>query len=328
VSFAHVVYLSGGVGGARLLDGMARVLAPEALSAIVNTGDDLTHWGLRVCPDIDTVLYTLSGLGDAKRGWGLRGESFRALEGVARYGGESWFQLGDRDLATHIVRSERLRKGETLTAITARLARALGVDCTVLPMCDEPLETCIVTEQNGTLAFQDWLVHHRAQPLVREVLFHGDAQPTPQVLAALERAELIVIGPSNPYVSVDPILSLPGLRSALAGKPVVALSPIVGGKAVKGPLAEMIPRLAGRPASAVAIAAHYGSLLTGLVVERGDGGELAGRDGVRVLETRTVMGGRRGRVRLAREVLAFAEELAADRQRARLPPALTKGDVP
>ncbi|HMI92622.1 MAG TPA: 2-phospho-L-lactate transferase CofD family protein, partial [Polyangiales bacterium] len=137
MSFAHVVYLSGGVGGARLLDGMARVLEPETLTAIVNTGDDLTHWGLRVCPDIDTILYTLSGLGDAKRGWGLRGESFRALEGVERYGGESWFQLGDRDLATHIVRSERLRKGETLTAITARLARALGVTCAVLPMCDE-----------------------------------------------------------------------------------------------------------------------------------------------------------------------------------------------
>jgi LPPG:FO 2-phospho-L-lactate transferase len=304
--FEHVAYLSGGVGGARLLDGMARVLPPQALSAIVNTGDDLTHWGLRVCPDIDTVLYTLSGLGDAKRGWGLRGETFRALEGVARYGGERWFALGDRDLATHIVRSERLRAGQTLTAVTDQLARALGIECAVLPMCDEPRETCIDSERDGVLGFQEWLVHRRAEPQVRAVQFRGDARPTAQVLAALERAQLVVIGPSNPYVSVDPILSLPGLRDALSGKRVVALSPIVGGKAVKGPLGEMIPALAGRPASAAAIAAHYAPLLTGMVVEHGDGFEL---EGLRVLQTGTVMHTSRDRVRLARELLAFAAQL-------------------
>ena len=305
-SFAHVAYLSGGVGGARLLDGLARVLRPEQLSAIINTGDDLTHWGLRICPDIDTVLYTLSGLGDAKRGWGLRGESFRALEGVARYGGERWFQLGDRDLATHIVRSERLRAGQSLTAVTEQLARALGIGCAVLPMCDEPRETCIESEQDGVLGFQEWLVHRRAEPRVRAVRLRGEAQPTPQVLAALGRAELVVIGPSNPYVSVDPIITLPGLRAALAGKRIVALSPIVGGKAVKGPLAEMIPALAGRPASAAAIAAHYAPLLGGMVVEHGDGAEL---EGLRVLETDTIMHDRRARVRLARELLAFAAGL-------------------
>jgi LPPG:FO 2-phospho-L-lactate transferase len=306
VSFAQVAYLSGGVGGARLLDGLARVLPGAALSAIVNTGDDLTHWGLRVCPDIDTVLYTLSGLGDARRGWGLRGESFHALAGVARYGGERWFQLGDRDLATHLVRSERLRNGETLTAVTAQLARALGIGCAVLPMCDEPRETRIVSESDGTLAFQEWLVHRRAEPRVRAVEFHGEARPTPQVLDALARAELIVIGPSNPYVSVDPILTLPGLRAALAGKRVLALSPIVGGKAVKGPLAEMIPALSGHAASAAAIAAHYAPLLTAMVVEDGDGAELGE---LPVLETRTIMHTRRDRVRLARELLAFGARL-------------------
>lgn len=309
MTLQNVAYLSGGVGGARLLDGLARVLPAEALSAIVNTGDDLTHWGLRVCPDIDTVLYTLSGLGDAKRGWGLRNESFHALENIARFGGEQWFQLGDRDLATHLVRSERLRRGETLTAVTAALASALGIGCAVLPMCDEPRETRIVTEHEGTLGFQHWLVRRRGEPRVRAVEFHETeraARVTPQVLAVLARAELVVIGPSNPYVSVDPILTLPGLRAALAGKRVVALSPIVGGKAVKGPLAEMIPALAGRPASAAAIAAHYAPMLTGMVVEHGDGVELGA---LPVLQTRTIMHGRRERARLARELLAFAAEL-------------------
>ena len=312
MSWKNVAYLSGGVGGARLLDGLARVLPAEALSAIVNTGDDLTHWGLRVCPDIDTVLYTLSGLGDAKRGWGLRNESFHALESIARFGGEQWFALGDRDLATHLTRSERLRNGETLTAVTAALAKAVGVGCAVLPMCDEPRETRIVTEQEGTLAFQHWLVRRRGEPRVRAVEFHAperEARPTAQVLDALARAELIVIGPSNPYVSVDPILTLPGVRAALEGKRVIALSPIVGGKAVKGPLGEMIPALAGRPASAAAIAAHYGPLLRGMVVEHGDGGEGAELGALPVLQTRTIMHERRDRVRLARELLAFGAEL-------------------
>jgi LPPG:FO 2-phospho-L-lactate transferase len=306
LAFAHVAYLSGGVGGARLLDGLAQLLPGAALSAIVNTGDDLTHWGLRVCPDIDTVLYTLSDLGDAERGWGLRGETFGALDAVARYGGERWFALGDRDLATHIVRSERLRAGQSLTAVTQQLASALGIECAVLPMCDEPRETTIETERDGVLGFQQWLVHRRAEPRVRAVRFGGDdAKPTPQVLDALGRADLVVIGPSNPYVSVDPILTLPGMRDALAGKRVVALSPIVGGKAVKGPLAEMIPALADKPAGAAAIAEHYAPLLSGMVVEHGDAGGLE----LRALETETVMRSLPDRERLARELLAFAAEL-------------------
>jgi LPPG:FO 2-phospho-L-lactate transferase len=301
----RIVYLSGGVGGARLLDGLARVAPPEMLTAVVNVGDDLLHWGLYVCPDVDTVLYTLSGLSDARRGWGLRDESFRALEGVARYGGEDWFKLGDRDLATHLMRTRWLREGQTLTAITERLARALEVGCRVLPASDDRFATHIETEHDGVLAFQDWLVRRRGEPAVRSVSFRGDARPSPEVLGAIDGADLVVIGPSNPYVSIDPILALPGLRDRVGGKPVIAVSPIVGGRAIKGPLAEMIPALSGRPAGAAAIAAHYGDLLAGLVVERGDEAQV---HGVPVLATRTVMKTRRDRTELARALMAFAEE--------------------
>jgi LPPG:FO 2-phospho-L-lactate transferase len=301
---SRIVYLSGGVGGARLLDGLAQTVAPESLTAIVNVGDDFEHWGLYICPDLDTVLYTLSGLGDARRGWGLRGDGFRALEMVRRYGGEDWFALGDKDLALHLMRTRWLREGATLTAVTARLGEALGIGCRLLPMSDQRLSIEIETERVGVLGFQHWLVRRRGEPAVRRVLLRGDAQPTAAVLSALDAAELIVIGPSNPYVSIDPILSLPLVRERVARKPVVAVSPIVGGRAVKGPLAEMIPALAGRPASAAAIAAHYGELLAGFVVEHGDEVEVPG---LAVLPAHTVMKTPADRRALARTVLEFAE---------------------
>jgi LPPG:FO 2-phospho-L-lactate transferase len=301
-----MVYLSGGVGGARLLDGLNRCVPPEALTVIVNTADDLVHWGLHVSPDVDTVLYTLSGLADEKRGWGQKSETWKALDTVKRLGGETWFQLGDRDLGLHLMRTRWLAEGVTLTEATARLAKALGVKCSVLPMSDEPVRTMIDTVDDGTLGFQQWLVERRAEPKPRAVRFEGGGKPSAAVLEALRIAELVVIGPSNPYVSIDPMLSMPGMREALAGKRVVAVSPIVGGKAVKGPLAEMIPTLAGRPASATAIAAHYGALLSGLVVERGDE---EGFGELRVMATATVMHSRTERTRLARELLAFARML-------------------
>jgi LPPG:FO 2-phospho-L-lactate transferase len=201
---APMVYLSGGVGGARLLDGLHRCVPPEALTVIVNTGDDLACWGLHVSPDVDTVLYTLSGLADDKRGWGQKGETFRALEMVQRLGGPTWFQLGDRDLGTHLMRTRWLAEGATLTEATARLARALGLECSVLPMSDEPVRTMIDTEKDGTLGFQEWLVERRAEPSVRGVRFEGDGGATEAVLSALRGADLVVIGPSNPYVSIDP----------------------------------------------------------------------------------------------------------------------------
>lgn len=300
----RVVALSGGVGGARLVEGLGAVLAPGDLTVVVNTGDDFHHWGLQICPDLDTVMYTLAGLACTEQGWGLAGETFHALAMVERYGGEAWFRLGDRDLATHLVRTQALRAGRSLTAITAELCRALGVGQRVLPMSDAPCPTMIETA-DGTLSFQDWLVRKRGQPPVVRVRSESFL-PAPGVLDAIAEADVVVIGPSNPYVSIDPILGQGGIRDAVAARKVVAVSPIVGGKAVKGPLAGMIATLAGRPASAVAIRDHYGDLLRGFVLEEGDE---APAD-LPVLRTSTVIPDASSRARLAREVLMFARELA------------------
>jgi LPPG:FO 2-phospho-L-lactate transferase len=300
-----VAALSGGVGGARLLDGLASVLPTGALTAIVNTGDDFVHLGLHVSPDLDTVMYTLAGLAHEERGWGLANETFVSLEMVKRYGGPDWFALGDRDLATHLLRSEALRKGISLSAVTARLCGALGVRHAVLPMADRPQRTVIVTVDEGSLPFQDWFVKRRAQPHVRAVCFDGDGEPAPGVVDAIDASDFVVIGPSNPYVSIDPILALHGVRDAVSRKPVVAVSPIVGGAAVKGPLATMIRDLKGEAASAGAVAGHYRGLLRAMVIERGDEATVIG---VPVLGTSTIMRSRDDRARLARDVLAFAVE--------------------
>jgi LPPG:FO 2-phospho-L-lactate transferase len=302
-----VVALSGGVGGARLLDGLAQAIQPGLLTAVVNTGDDFVHLGLHVSPDLDTVMYTLAGLSHDERGWGLAEESFAGLAMVKRYGGPDWFGLGDRDLATHLLRTEALRAGEPLSAITARLCGALGVAHPVLPMSDQPVRTMIETVGEGTLPFQQWFVRRRAEPAVRAVHFEGGRAPAPGVVAAIDACDVVVVGPSNPYVSVDPILCLDGVRGAIASKPVVALSPIVGGAAVKGPLASMIRELTGEAASAGAVARHYRGLVHAMVVEQGDEGTVAS---IPVLATQTVMRSRSDRVRLAREVLELASRVA------------------
>jgi LPPG:FO 2-phospho-L-lactate transferase len=300
-----VVFLSGGVGGARLLHGMAQVLPAEVLTAIVNTGDDFEHWGLSICPDLDTVMYTLGGLADETRGWGLLNETFRARGLMERYGAAAWFALGDQDLATHIMRSQALREGATLTAVTARLSEAVGVRQRILPMCDGPRHTMLDTFEFGPLPFQEWLVKHGA-PSVRAVRFVGETRASSAVHHALEHADLVVIGPSNPYVSIDPILTLTGVRERLAQKCVVALSPIVAGRAVKGPLADMVRTLSGLEPSPEAIVAHYQGLVRGMVVEEGDASSIRN---LPVHATHTIMGGAADRARLAREVLAFAERL-------------------
>jgi LPPG:FO 2-phospho-L-lactate transferase len=306
-----VVALSGGVGGARLLDGLARGLPPGDLVAIVNTGDDFVHLGLHVSPDLDTVMYTLAGLAHEERGWGLADESFAGLAMVQRYGGPDWFALGDRDLATHLLRTEALRAGVPLSAVTARLCQALGLGHPVLPMSDAPIGTLIETRSEGTLPFQEWFVRRRARPAVRAVRFAGPRTPGPGVIEAIERCDVAIVGPSNPYVSIDPILSLDGVHTALGRKPLVVVSPIVGGAAVKGPLAEMIRDLTGSPASAAAVVRHYGSLARGAVVERGDEAAItASNPSIPVLGTSTVMKSKDDRLRLAREVLAFAAEVA------------------
>ena len=304
-----VVALSGGVGGARLLHGLSRVLAPDALTAVVNTGDDFEHWGLCISPDLDTVMYTLADLAPEERGWGLSEESFHALEMIRRYGGEDWFALGDRDLATHLVRSEALRRGETLTAVTRRMTEGLGVKTRILPMADAPCRTIVETTTHGALPFQTWFVRHRAEPPVTSVRFEGAPSAAPGLIDAIARADLVILGPSNPYVSIDPIFSLPGVRDAVFSRPVVAVSPIVHGEAVKGPLARMIVDLAGEPPTPAALVRHYHHGrrgLRGIVVERGD--EPSVRD-LPVLGTSTIMKTRADSARLAREVLAFAQEL-------------------
>ncbi len=300
-----VLALSGGVGGARLVDGLAAVLAPDELTVLVNTGDDFVHWGLTICPDLDTVMYTLAGLAHPEQGWGLAGETFNALAMVERYGGPAWFRLGDRDLATHLLRAQALAAGRSLTQVTDELRRALHVGPRLLPMADAPRPTTIETH-DGTLSFQDWLVGKRGAPAVTAVRFGGSPRAADGVLEAIAAADVVVIGPSNPYVSIDPILALDGVRAALAARPVVAVSPIVAGKAVKGPLAGMVATLAGRAPSAAAIAAHYGALLDGLVLERGDDAP----EEIATHATATVMGDRVDRARLAREVLELARRIA------------------
>lgn len=305
----RVTVLTGGVGGTRLVHGLYHLHREGhlRLTVVANTGDDLEHWGLTVSPDVDTVLYTLAGLAPEDRGWGVAGDGSTVFEAVGRLGGPTWFSLGDRDLATHLVRTEALRLGDTPTAITARLATALGVRCEVLPMADRPRRTVLDTA-NGPLPFQDWLVRQRALPAVRGVRFEGTSTPTVQVLAAVSDADLVVLAPSNPYVSLDPITTLRYLGDRLRTRRVVAVSPIVAGRAVRGPLAEMIRALAGREPSAQAVADHHGDLVRHWFVEQGDAVEGPHTP------TRTIMADVEGRIRLAREVTEVGLSLPESRR--------------
>ncbi len=309
----QVVALAGGVGGAKLADGLARVLPPDRLTVIVNTGDDFELYGLHISPDLDTVVYTLAGVANPETGWGRAGDSWTVHLTLEELGAEPWFRLGDRDLATHLWRTQMLREGLTLTEATRRLCRALGVRVPVLPMSDDPVRTLVQTDQ-GELEFQDYFVRRRWQPALWAVRFAGapSARPTPQVETALNAAELIVICPSNPYVSIDPILAVPGVRESLRLRSVVAISPIVGGEALKGPAAKMMRELGVEP-SPVTVARHYGDLLAGFVLDVQDADlepEVTGL-GLPTLVTDTVMRTPADRARLAREVLEFARELVA-----------------
>lgn len=299
----RVVALSGGVGGAKLVSGLADILPPSNLTVVVNTGDDFVHWGFCISPDIDTVMYTLAGLSHPLQGWGIAGDTFTALAMVERYGGEGWFRLGDRDLGTHIMRAQLLASGKTLTEVTEWLCRALGVGPRVLPMSDGPRRTMFDTAEHGALSFQEYFVKHGFRPTVRRVYFNGDPPPSPAALEAIDAADFIVICPSNPYVSVDPIITLPGMREALATKPVIAVSPIVGGKALKGAAAKLMAELGEGEPSAAGVARHYGDLLAAFVVERGDEVDTPG---LRVCATNTVMVTQADRRSLAADVLALA----------------------
>lgn len=309
-----VVALAGGVGGAKLADGLARCLPPEDLTVIVNTGDDFEHWGLKICPDLDTVCYTLAGLANPDTGWGRADESFNTLAAVSELGGADWFRIGDRDLATHLERTRRLRARQPLSQVTQGFCRAWGVGPLVLPMTDDPLATLVDTVEQGELAFQEYFVHQRCEPRVKGFRFAGleTAQPAPGVLEAIAQADAIVFCPSNPWVSLDPILSLPGIRPALAGRHVVAVSPIIAGQTVKGPAAKMFAELGVEP-SALAVAQHYADLLSGFVLDAADEplAQAVAKLGTQALVLPTLMKSAPERQRLAQDVLHFVERMTA-----------------
>jgi LPPG:FO 2-phospho-L-lactate transferase len=300
-----VVALAGGVGGARLVDGLHRALPPGALTVVVNTGDDFQHWGLHISPDLDTVMYMLAGLSPEDRGWGIDGDTFHVLAEAKRRGVDDWFRLGDRDLVTHLSRTGAFARGDSLTRVTADLCKTLGVDRLILPMTDAPRQTRIVTQSGEELVFQEWLVKLQAAPAVRAVRHEGTHETTRAVLDALTAADLVVICPSNPYVSIDPILTLVGIPDLIRSTTCVAVSPILGGKAVKGPLATMLPEIAGREPSAEAVAMHYEGLLDGYAVHPGD--SFAGP--LPLLETNILIQSKEDRVLFASELIEFARSL-------------------
>ncbi|HSW15840.1 MAG TPA: 2-phospho-L-lactate transferase [Ramlibacter sp.] len=309
----RVVALCGGVGGAKLALGLERTLAPGRLTVAVNTGDDFEYLGLQVSPDLDTVLYTLGGLSDETRGWGRADESWAFMGALERWGGDTWFSLGDRDLALHVERTRRLHAGETLTAIMGDMARRAGIGAQLLPMSDEAVRTIVHTPE-GDLPFQHYFVKHRCAPQVTGVSFSGAdlATANPALTQALADPDLaaVVICPSNPFLSIDPILAVPGVRAALrrTAAPIVVVSPIVGGQAVKGPTAKIMAEL-GLCASSATVAAHYAGLIDGMVIDNCDA-QQADALGLPVHVTQTLMRGDDDKRRLAGAVLDFAAALS------------------
>lgn len=302
-----VLALAGGVGGAKLVDGLNSLGEALELEVVVNTGDDFEHLGLRICPDLDTVCYTLGGLIDPQRGWGRAGESWRFLEALEALGGPGWFRLGDLDLALHAERTRLLGCGMTLSAVTARLSRRLGITVPLRPMADEPAPTIVVTEA-GRLGFQEYFVARSWQPRVLGFEYCGEgAAPAAGVLEAIQAADLVVLCPSNPFVSIAPILSLHGVRAALMEKVVVAISPLVDGQALRGPAAKMFAEL-GQRSSVLGVAEYYGELLSGIVIDAADAAavdEIKGK-GMAVRITDTIMSSLPTKQRLAQETIHFA----------------------
>jgi LPPG:FO 2-phospho-L-lactate transferase len=309
MSFRSIVALAGGVGGARMAAGLAAAVPDAQLTVIVNTADDFEHLGLSICPDIDTDLYTLAGLGDPERGWGLAGESWAFMDALGALGGEQWFLVGDRDLATHVLRSQWLRQGLTLSTVTDKLRQALDVSTTVLPMSDQPVRSIIATPE-GELGFQDYFVRQRCEPPFLGIRFEGAEKATvgPGVLDAIASADLIVFCPSNPWLSIAPILAVSGIERAIKDRkaPAVAVSPFIGGKAIKGPAAKIMGEL-GLACTPAAVAEHFGDSIDGLVIDSQDGPDHG--CGCAVMITDTLMEGASGRRRLAGDVVAFGDRL-------------------
>jgi LPPG:FO 2-phospho-L-lactate transferase len=307
-----IVLLSGGTGGAKLAAGLLAVLGPDQLAVVANTGDDIAAFGLHVSPDPDLVTYWLAGVIDEQRGFGIEGETNRTFDQLVKLGAPDWFKLGDSDLATCLLRTELLHEGRRLTEITRYLVEAFGIGAAVLPMCDEPVQTYVRTSGEWR-HFQEYLIAQRAEPELEGVEFRGvdGARPTPEVRRALEAAEAVVIGPSNPIASIGPILALPGMKEALRtiDAPVVAVSPLVGGHSLKGPT-EQFMRWAGLEIDDGGVAQHYSGLIGGLVVDRGTPSGRSSLSGVILHQTDTLMDDADARARLASRTLEFARSLA------------------
>ncbi len=309
----EIVALAGGVGGAKLALGLAQTLPPDALKVVVNTADDFEHWGLYICPDLDTVMYTLAGVANPETGWGRHGETWNVMEAMGKVGGETWFRLGDKDLATHLERTRRLRRDEPLSEIVADIARRLGATPAIVPMADQPVRTMVMTRDQGELAFQDWFVRLRCEPAVKSVRFAGAEQAIAHpALQSLDKVRGVVVCPSNPFVSVAPILALPGVRASLekAKCPRVAVTPIVGGQAIKGPAAKMLSEL-GHDVSALGVARFYQGLIDGFVLDAQDS-KLAPQIealGLKILVTDTMMRNDADKIRLAAATLEFMDRI-------------------
>jgi LPPG:FO 2-phospho-L-lactate transferase len=309
MSDKNIVVLVGGVGGAKLALGLQAIVKPENLTIIVNTGDDFWHYGLRICPDMDTVLYTLSGRVNRENGWGLVNESTTALQALRDLGEETWFLLGDKDIATHMLRSEMLRKGYRLTEVVAHLAKAMGVYPKIVPMTDAEVGTMVDTEI-GELEFQEYFVKHRWQPVVKSLRFQGveNAGLSPEVKEAIAKADVLLIAPSNPWLSIAPILAVAGMREAIMERdiPRIAITPIVEGKAIKGPAAKLMGEL-GYEVSAESVAAYYGDLITSFVYDVRDK-DINKSNGTKSIALDTMMLSDDDKVRLARQILTWLDE--------------------
>lgn len=309
----NFLVFAGGVGGAKLSEGMARSVGEDALTVVVNTADDFDLYGLRVSPDLDTVMYTLAGWNNTETGWGVKGDSFQNFDMLKVYGMEPWFHVGDRDIATHLLRTQWLKEGASLTEVTRMLTRRLGVQSRLLPMTNDLVRTIVDTDE-GLFTFQEYFVKLRWQPEVRSLIYEGaeEAEPAPEVLRAIETADTIIIAPSNLYLSIDPILAVPGIKDALlnASAPIIAVTPIIGGEAVKGPAAKLMREL-GVESSAVAVAQHYAEFLNGFVMDEQDAALKLQIEamGMGVLLTDTIMKDGDDRARLACEVVTFADQL-------------------
>ena len=312
----RILALAGGAGGGKLARGLVAVLPPESLAIIVNTADDFVHLGLHIAPDVDAVLYALADLSDPVRGWGLSGETWNFMAATERLGSETWFRLGDRDVATHILRTQQLNEGRKLSEVTSLLATRLGIKHRVAPMSDDPVRSVIDTDE-GPLPFQEYFVRRQYEPAYRGVRFEGieQAQPSATLRAALHQASALVITPSNPFVSIDPILALQGVDAALRGwqGPVVAVSPILGGKSVKGALGKMMDEL-GLEKSPVGIAKHYGRLVDGWIIDTGDKALAPEIEelGCQVKVCNTMMWTTDDKIRLARDTLALIDALVEE----------------